>query len=211
MPCNLHLQNCQLLFAFNNCQKLIYNSIRVQSFRTSIRELVTNLYLYLHVAPKWRLWIVGSQSERVYNDEKESKIREVSWAKLCYFSTRFDLRRGGQERSSCFPLFTGHLRSFPFPFVIVVSNASRRALFCFSIGFFTPFNLSPPLFVPGKSVNKSRLDKVSSTGLTNGPSKWVTIRLILKRYYLVYSRFSFEYPSLEICWTEDGFNFSHFR
>lgn len=186
MPCNLHLQNCQLLFAFNNCQKLIYNSIRVQSFRTSIQELVTNL----HVAPKWRLWIVGSQSERVYNDEKESKIREVSWAKLCYFSTRFDLRRGGQERSSCFPLFTGHLRSFPFPFVIVVSNASRRARFCFSIGFFTPFNLSPPLFVPGKSVNKSRLDKVSSTGLTNGSKQvsndQINIKAILPRLFEIF-------------------------
>lgn len=186
MPCNLHLQNCQLLFAFNNCQKLIYNSIRVQSFRTSIQELVTNLY----VAPKWRLWIVGSQSERVYNDEKESKIREVSWAKLCYFSTRFDLRRGGQERSSCFPLFTGHLRSFPFPFVIVVSNASRRARFCFSIGFFTPFNLSPPLFVPGKSVNKSRLDKVSSTGLTNGSKQvsndQINIKAILPRLFEIF-------------------------
>lgn len=162
----------------------------LESFRTSIRELVTNLYVHLHVAPKWRLWIVGSQSERVYNDEKESKIREVSWAKLCYFSTRFDLRRGGQERSSCFPLFTGHLRSFPFPFVIVVSNASRRARFCFSIGFFTPFNLSPPLFVPGKSVNKSRLDKVSSTGLTNGSKQvsndQINIKAILPRLFEIF-------------------------
>lgn len=132
-----------------------------------------------------RLRIVELQSERVYNGgrlwKSKSKIRELSWLKLCYFSTRFDLRRGSQERSSCFPLFTGHLRSFPFPFVIVVwprVTRNTKDTILISKPVFTSFNFSPLLFVPGKSVNKSRLDKVSSTG----PSKWVTIRLILKRY-----------------------------
>lgn len=59
-----------------------------------------------------------------------------------------------------------------------------------SNGFFTPFNLSPPLFVPGKSVNKSRLDKVSSTGLTNGSKQvsndQINIKAILPRLFEIF-------------------------
>lgn len=90
-------------------------SMRVQSF-TLIPLRILKWEFVLCICTKWRLWI-----ERVYimasffrqivkkraRSERERERDGFSWVKkLCYFSTRFDLL--------AFPLFNGHLGSFPF-------------------------------------------------------------------------------------------------
>lgn len=93
----IKFKDCQLLFAvIRNWYTIPY------PFRISIRELVTNLYLHGWAKRKTTNRRITKRSEFIMaadceKREQDQRERELSRVKLCYFSTRFDLRRGGQE------------------------------------------------------------------------------------------------------------------
>lgn len=63
---------------------------------------MTNLYLHGWAKRKTTNRRITKRSEFIMaadceKREQDQRERELSRVKLCYFSTRFDLRRGGQE------------------------------------------------------------------------------------------------------------------
>lgn len=139
--------------------------------------------------------------------KKESKIREreraFSSKALLFFDALWSSKRRPGSRSSCFPLFAGHLRSFPFPFVIVVwpRLKTHHTIFFFQ-PLFASFNFSPPLFVPGKSVNKQSglLTKFPRRVLTKGSKQVsndrINIKAILPRLFEILVRIKSKFGNL---------------